>query len=353
MRKDFNDELSPEVREKMKKNLVYVGIFSVVMLFAGFTSAYIVSMGDSFWLKFPLPKAFWLSTAIIIVSSIFLELGIRFIKKGDLTKLKIFVLLALLSGFGFVGFQYLGYKQLVEFGAHAVNNHIIVTDGRYGDYYQIKYDGNFIEVDGNNYLLNGRKMTAGEMKELQKFANQFEALDTKKGPTVSSDYGKKFLLYYNDLPLSLIDGKLQTTEGKDLQYVDLLRLSQLAVNIGDGRGDFFVKGELGKDFQLYYKGKELEYVNRELRMNGTRLSKYLQIKSMDAADTATSYLYLITVVHLLHILVALIYLIRITIRSFSGEFTATNNISLRAGAIFWHFLGVLWLYLLLFLLFIH
>ena len=81
MRKEFDQELSPEVREKMRKNLVYVGIFSVIMLFAGFTSAYIVSMGDSFWLKYPLPPAFWISTAIIVLSSIFFELGIFYIKK--------------------------------------------------------------------------------------------------------------------------------------------------------------------------------------------------------------------------------------------------------------------------------
>ena len=50
-------EMDPLVKEKMKKNLVYVSIFSGVMLFAGLTSAYIVSMGDSFWIKFPLPTS--------------------------------------------------------------------------------------------------------------------------------------------------------------------------------------------------------------------------------------------------------------------------------------------------------
>jgi cytochrome c oxidase subunit 3 len=56
MKRDYSRELEPDVRKKMKKNLVYVGIFSIVMMFAGFTSAYIVSMGDSFWLKYPLPN---------------------------------------------------------------------------------------------------------------------------------------------------------------------------------------------------------------------------------------------------------------------------------------------------------
>jgi cytochrome c oxidase subunit 3 len=55
---NYENEMNPEVREKMKKNLVYVGIFSIVMLFAGLTSGYYVSMGKSFWLKYPMPAGF-------------------------------------------------------------------------------------------------------------------------------------------------------------------------------------------------------------------------------------------------------------------------------------------------------
>jgi len=116
---------------------------------------------------------------------------------------------------------------------------------------------------------------------------------------------------------------------------------------------FFVKGNIGKDFQIYFKGKELDYKNRELHYEGRRLSKYLQIKAMETADTATSYLYIITFIHLMHIAVTLLYMSRLTISSFSGKFNAEENLSLRLGAIFWHFLGLLWIYLLLFLLFIH
>ena len=352
MKRDFSEEMDPTVQEKVKKNLVYVGIFSIVMLFAGFTSAYIVSMGDSFWLKFPLPNSFWISTAVIVLSSVLFELGIRRAKKDDQKGLKIFMLMTLVAGLLFVVFQFRGYDQLIDFGAHAVNNHIIVTEGRYGDYYEVKYKGNFVEVDGNDYLIDGRKMSEKEFSDLQKFMKQFEVADIKKEPVVSQ-YGGDYVLYLNSQPVGLIDGKLVTAEGKSLEYVDRLRLSQLALNIRDGRGDFFVKGDYGKDFKIFFKGQELQYSNRELLKDGMKLDKFLQIKAMDTADTATSYLYIITFIHLLHIIVALIYLFRLTIFSFSGRFNSKNNLSLRGGVIFWHFLGLLWLYLLLFLLFIH
>lgn len=352
MKIDYDQELSPEIREKSKKNLVYVGIFSVVMMFAGFTSAYIVSMGDSFWLKYPMPRAFWISTVVIILSSIFLELGIRYIKRNNQQMLKLFVTLTLISGIAFVYFQIQGYKQLTNFGAHAVNNHIIVTQGRYGDYFEIKYNGNFIEVDGNDYSLNGKKLTDKQMKNLQNFTSQF--LELKRNESfIINNYGKEFILYYNNQPLGMINNKLCTPDGKEIQYVDQMRLRDLSINIRDGRGDFFVKGELGKDFKILYKGKELQYKDRTLQMNGKKLSKYLQIKAMEASDTGTSYLYIITFLHLLHITVTLFYMLKMTISSFSGRFSAEENLSLRVGAIFWHFLGLLWIYLLLFLLFIH
>jgi cytochrome c oxidase subunit 3 len=352
MKRDYSSELDPEVREKMKKNLVYVMIFSVVMLFAGFTSAYLVSMGDTFWIKFPLPTAFWISTTVIVLSSVFLQLGIFFIRKGDLAKLKIFVSLSLVMGAAFIYFQIKGYGQLVDMGAHAVNNHIIVTDGRYGDYYLVKYNGDFIEVDGNKFLHGGKEMSEAELKEYQQFMKQFEKASVNEQPKVNS-YGDKFILYLNNAPLGLINGELKTPEGKSLEYTDRLRLSQLAVHVRDKRGDFFLRGECGKDFKLYFKGKELQYVNRDLQLNGRKLDRYLQLKAMDSSDTATSYLYIITVLHLLHILVAILYLLKLTINSLSGKFTAEENLSLRVGAIFWHFLGLLWIYLLLFLLFIH
>lgn len=352
MKIDYDQELSPEIREKSKKNLVYVGIFSIVMMFAGFTSAYIVSMGDSFWLKYPMPNGFWISTVIIILSSVFLELAIRFVKRNNQKMLKLFVTMTLLSGIAFVYFQFQGYKQLTNFGAHAVNNHIIVTQGRYGDYFEVKYNGTFIEVDGNDYLMNGKKLTENQMKDLQSFTSQFLEL-TRNQSFEIKNYGKPFILYYNNQPLGMINNKLCTPDGKEIQYVDQMRLRDLSINIRDGRGDFFVKGELGKDFKILYKGKELQYKDRTLQMNGKKLSKYLQIKAMEASDTGTSYLYIITFLHLLHIAVTLFYMLKMTISSFSGRFSAEENLSLRVGAIFWHFLGLLWIYLLLFLLFIH
>ena len=338
--------------EKARLNLVYVSMFSIVMLFAGLTSAYIVSMGDSFWLKFQLPTPFWISTAVILLSSLTFLVAVSAAKKGNASKLKLFMSITFILGLTFVYFQFKGYGSLIDNGIHAANNHILVTDGKYGDYFEVKYKGDFIEINGNDFLLKGNKMTKAELKDYQSFMSQFIQVDEKKSFEVSQ-YGKDFILYFENTPMTVTNNHLLTTENVDLPYLDRLRLSYLAINVRDLRGDFFVKGELGKDFKIYYKGSELQYKDRQLNKGGKKLSNYLQLKSMESADTASSYLYMITFLHLLHIIFTLFYLMRLVIGSFSGGISDENIIRVRMGAAFWHFLGFLWLYLLLFLLFIH
>jgi cytochrome c oxidase subunit 3 len=350
MRKQYDDELTTEQREKMKKNLVYVGIFSVVMIFAGLTSAYIVSMGDLYWVKFDLPAPFWISTALLIISSISLEVGIRLGQRGVAKAVKIFVPLTFVLGVGFAIFQVKGYYRLFDDGAHFTSD-IMVYQGRYGDYYQLKIDGKYMDVDGSEYILAGKPMNAAQKADVSKFAKQLESVDTKMPATIQG-YGKYTLLYKNE-EVSLKNGKFYVSDTAELQNVDLHRLAEFSWHLRDGRGDFFHKGKLGKDFHLYYKGQELQYKERTLYYKGSKLKPPMQLKLNDAPDQATSYLFIITLLHLLHVLGTLIYMLRMSIRSFTGKLAEHNYLSIRSGAIFWHFLGVLWIYLLLFLLFIH
>jgi cytochrome c oxidase subunit 3 len=352
MSKKFSDELNPEVREKMKKNLVYVSVFSIVMIFAGLTSAYYVSMGDTFWVKYPLPLGFWISTGVIIASSLTYILAIQAAKKNNQGGLKIFMTLTLLLGISFGYFQFKGYGKLVELGARFTSP-VLVTEGRYSDYFEIKYKGDFIEVDGNEYTLNGKKLTAQTQQELLDFVKPFFEIGNQEDYKINWKWNTDFAIYFQNEPVSVVNEKLVTSSGKELQRTDVRRLMFLAWNIRDGRGDFFHKGELGKDFYIYYKGKQLTYKNRSLYYNNQILSTPLQIKANQTRDIASSYLYIITFLHLLHIFGTIFYLIKMVINSFKGTYNSENTLSLRLGAIFWHFLGLLWVYLLVFFLFIH
>ena len=285
------------------------------------------------------------------MSSLFLEIAIRKGKSKNKSALRIFISATLLAGLAFVYFQFKGYGALTDNGIHAANNHIMVVDGRYGDYYQIKFKGEIVEVDGNNYLYKGKVMNEQDYQLMSGFMKQFMGVTPTK--LIQAKPNTSFDLIYNEKPISILNNKLVFPDSTQLKYVDQLRLSQLAQNIIDKRVDFFVRGKYGEDFQLLYKGKELEYKNRNMYFEGKKLSKYLQIKALETADAASSYLFILTFIHLLHIIVTLIYMIKITINSYSGKYDNGDVLSLRLGAIFWHFLAILWGYLLLFLLFIH
>lgn len=350
MKDQYLQELTPEVREKMKRNLVYVSILGICMLFAGLTSGYYVSMSDSFWVKYPLPDAFYISTVIILLSSVVLQIAVVRLRKGNSSWIKGATVLTLLSGILFAYFQFTGYAKLVDDGAHAVSK-IVVQEGKYGEYYSVRYNNKYVDIDGNQYYVGNRKMNASELKELSEFGKTFDHVISKK--EIPSTWNKNIQLYFKNEPVTFKDGKLLVSDSLALQYVDLDRLENFAIHLRDGRGDFFHKGQYGKDFIVYYKRKPLEYKNRSLYLNGRKLDARAQISMNSAADNATSYLYIITFVHLLHIIAAIIYMFSLTIRSFTGSLAKYNYLSFRMGTIFWHFFGGLWVYLLLFLLFIH
>ena len=353
MKTNFDDSYSMEVQEKTKKNLVWLLVFSICMMFAGFTSAYIVSMGDSFWIKIDLPTAFFISTAVIIVSSITMFLAVRSARKGSIPKARIFILITLFLGITFGFFQYQGYKNLVDRGAFWVS-HIIIDDGRYGDYFEIKKDGEYLKVANNQYVFNGEQLEGEQLKNLQDFAQQFLVKDQQALSKKPLDYGYYTLIYKKKEPLVYVDGALIRPNGEHLNKLSFSRLRSLARNVVDNRADFFMKGEMGKDFKLFYNSNELDYKGRKLMYKGKKLSINLNNKLLRGnKDTSTAYFYIITVLHLLHVLGGVIMLFVMTIRSFSINNSEKMTISLRAGSIFWHFLGVLWIYLLLFLLFIH
>jgi cytochrome c oxidase subunit 3 len=341
-------------QERVKKGTVYVAIISVTMMFLGLSSAYIVSAGDSFWVKFPMPAFFWVSTVAIVLSSLTFELAIALMKKGQVSAAKSLVLITTLLGLFFAYSQFKGYGQLVDKGAYVVNR-IMVSNGRYGDYFEIRQGNDLLEVNGNSFMKKGQVLNAADQKSLEEFASLFiKAADSSKvGKIDYPNYGKDFTLIYRYEPLLLIDGILHREDSTPIQLTDWLRLREMMIHVASGRGDFFVKGEYGKDFQLYYGGEPIQYDKRKLFYKNKPLSRGLQLKLYDSKDNATSYLYILTFLHLLHILATLFYMFAFTKRTYANEFSESNTLGMRATAIFWHFLGVLWLYLLLFLLFVH
>jgi cytochrome c oxidase subunit 3 len=64
----------------------------------------------------------------------------------------------------------------------------------------------------------------------------------------------------------------------------------------------------------------------------------------------TSFLYVLTVLHLAHLFAGLIVLVVVTINNYKNKYK-TEKLGFELAVTFWHFLGILWLYLFVFLYF--
>ncbi len=102
------------VKRKTRKPLLYISMASMVMLFAAFTSAYIVSKNGAglTWDIIVLPTPFLISTVCIVLSSITMYLASQAIKVGDSVKMKNYLAATLALGLGFAIYQFIGFNEL-------------------------------------------------------------------------------------------------------------------------------------------------------------------------------------------------------------------------------------------------
>ena len=113
--------MSAEEHEQRKassyKLLLWFAMISMVMMFAGITSAFLVSSSRKDWLQdFTMPQAFFFSTLAVILSSFTFWLARKSIRQGSTSKTGRYLLITLLLGIAFVSFQFLGFKQIIEMG---------------------------------------------------------------------------------------------------------------------------------------------------------------------------------------------------------------------------------------------
>lgn len=226
--------------ERTAKMVLYFGIFSIVMLFAGLLSAYIITSYGELWVNIVVPRAFYISTAVIILSSIALKLSLNASKKGDQKTTSLFLILTLILGVVFGVFQYQGWNQLLSAGSYFTGS-VDNLSGTYGDDFTITYQG-------------------------------------------------KELIYEND--------------------------------------DFY-------------------FPNDELR------EKPLRNEIAIFGNSAGSYVYLLSFVHLAHVVGGILFFIVILLMSFLSVSKIISPTRLRLGAIYWNFVDGLWIFLFLFLLLFH
>jgi heme/copper-type cytochrome/quinol oxidase subunit 3 len=252
-RKDVFADFSPEVRVRTKKMLMAFIIFAIVMLFAGFTSAYIISNIGSYWVHIKAPAALWWSVVVIAISSITLYLSLRFMKQSKVLMSQVMLAATLALGIVFTLTQQSGWRELTS--------------------------------KGMGYTID---TTEDGLK-----AYRWNNLEQ-----ISAEYGVDYYIYRDG-------NKLIESKGQYYAEEDVL------------------------------------------------LAEPLTTKVLQTTNSASSYILVLILIHILHLVFGLIYLTVNLIRSFTGVINPNDTVRLYTTGMYWHFLGILWVYLFFFLFIFH
>lgn len=105
-----------------KEFALWISCGSILMMFAGFTSAFVVRKAAGNWLEFSLPSMFYYSAAAIIVSSVVIQLSYTFFRKGNATLYRLLLVVGFLLGTSFIYMQYDGWMQMRAMGIDLAGN---------------------------------------------------------------------------------------------------------------------------------------------------------------------------------------------------------------------------------------
>ena len=121
------------------KFTLWVAIGSILMMFAGLTSAYIVKRSQASWLMIEIPMMFWYSTATILASSVTVQLALKALKKREMINYRRLLAVTAVLGVLFIVLQIVGFGQfaaqdirLVGAGSNASYSFLLAISGLHG-----------------------------------------------------------------------------------------------------------------------------------------------------------------------------------------------------------------------------
>jgi len=257
-RVDVFEGLDPAVRERTKKMLMYFIVFAVVMLFAGFTSAYIVSNVGQYWVHIQAPTTLWVSNALIVASSLPMWLSLRAMKQGHTVTSFVHLAITFALGVAFTVLQLQGWGELQDKGM---------------------------------------------------------------GWTVDETASGAKAYRWNSIQ-NLLDGPAQW----------------------------------GVDYTVTQDGVPLNYrpeTNQLFASDDVLMARDITLDVERTSNSAAGYLFILILIHLFHLALGLAYLIVNGIRILTGRIHPSDTVRLHTGGVYWHFLGLLWVYLFAFLFLVH
>jgi cytochrome c oxidase subunit 3 len=105
-----------------KKFALWLFMVTVLMVFAALTSAYIVRQAEGNWLEYELPEIFWVTSGIVLLSSVSMQVAYFAAKRDNFIGLRIAMVFTVLLGFAFLVGQWYSWVALVDREVFFVGN---------------------------------------------------------------------------------------------------------------------------------------------------------------------------------------------------------------------------------------
>ncbi len=210
-----------------------------------------------------------------------------------------------------------------------------------------------LELKDGEFLLNGISLATNDKSTLFNFAFGIKNETPYFG--MKGIYGEDFTISLNGEVLDLIDRKLYFPSSQ----LDQEGISKIEAKHFEGgkeyviqNGKITVNGQEEQPEELYFIDKLTQkniYVNGDKWYQmGDELSDLQYNEFYQANNTASSFVYVLSFMHALHILLGFGLITVLLYRSFKGYYHKDHIVGLKIGGYFWHFLGILWLFLFLF-----
>jgi cytochrome c oxidase subunit 3 len=116
------DEADKRFSPKPYRLTLWIILAAILMMFAALVAAYIMLSGGEQWGTLVMPRLLWLSTGLIVISSLTFEAAHRSLKRGHAGKYSGWLLMTFVFGLGFLVSQLLAWRQLVGQGVYLASN---------------------------------------------------------------------------------------------------------------------------------------------------------------------------------------------------------------------------------------
>jgi cytochrome c oxidase subunit 3 len=119
-----NDAVEPFLLKRREPYdfMLRLGIIGMSLVFVAITLLYLNRVNEQVWTSFRLPKAFWLSTILLILSSLTIQKAYQCLQTQLFKQYRFYLYFTFLLASGFILVQILGWQQLMTQNIFLQNN---------------------------------------------------------------------------------------------------------------------------------------------------------------------------------------------------------------------------------------